>query len=266
VSAGGLTLDHAGAIVRDLRGGADRWIKLGFTLSPETRQRGKMLGRDDDSPWGTANRCAIFRQGYLEIIGVVDPRGYNPWTRFLDRFEGLHLCALRTLSADAAYSMLSARNKTFQPPISRERKIDIDGREESIRFRNIFSRDELCPEGRWIVIEHCTPELLWQDRYLEHANGAKALEEVTLVGSGDLIERITSFAPLTVTVSSPDEFLKLYGWLPPSLPAFGSVTVRFADREVAATLMEASGAKVRRMQQGWFVGPEDSGGFVLKLT
>lgn len=117
-----LGLDHVGALVRDLSAGAARCYKLGFTLSPESRQRGKTPGRDDDSPWATANQCAILRQGYLELIGVVDlQEKYNPWTKFLDRFEGLHLCALRTLSADVTYDALAARTGAFQTPIARER-------------------------------------------------------------------------------------------------------------------------------------------------
>ena len=261
-----LTLDHAGVLVRDLSAGAARWIKLGFTPSPESRQRGKMPGRDDDSPWATANRCAIFRQGYLELVGIVDPQAYNPWTKFLDRFEGLHICALRTPSADAAYKALSARTDAFQAPVPRERTVDVDGRKRTMRFRNIFSRDQVCPEGRWIVIEHCTPELLWQERYLDHPNGAQALDEVTLVGGKDLAKRVSAFAPPGVTVVAPDEFRERYGWLPPSLPAFGAATVRFADREAAARLMQANGATVQRAQHAWYALPEDSNGFVMKLA
>src|SRR5690606_20420635 len=134
---------------------------------------------------------------------------------FLDRFEGLHICALRASSGDAAYAKLSSMGDGFRPPIDRERKIDVDGREETIRFRNIFSRDELFPEGRWIVIEHCTPELIWQERYLDHANGAQALEAVTMVGGPELERRIRPFAPPDVTVVSPEAFVKRYGWKPP---------------------------------------------------
>src|SRR3954466_7158422 len=89
------SLDHLGAIVQDLAAGASRWEKLGFSLSPVSRQGGRMPGRDIDSLWATANRCAIFNKGYLELIGVVDETAFNPWTRFLSRFEGLHLLALR---------------------------------------------------------------------------------------------------------------------------------------------------------------------------
>jgi len=83
-------LDHLGAIVRNLAEGAARWEKLGFALSPTSRQGGKMPDRNEEGPWATANRCAILQKGYLELIGVVDETAYNPWTKFLARFEGLH--------------------------------------------------------------------------------------------------------------------------------------------------------------------------------
>lgn len=137
---------------------------------------------------------------------------------------------------------------------------------DHVRFRNMLSRDQVCPEGRWIVIEHCTPEFLWQERYLDHPNGALALEEVTLVGGEDLPMLVSVFAPSNVAVSAPDEFRARYGWIPPSLPAFGAATVRFADREAVARLMEANGAAVRRAQRTWFVIPDDGNGFVMKLA
>ena len=39
------------------------------------------------------------------------------------------------------------------------------------------ARDDHWPEGRYIVIEHQTPDILWQPDLLVHANGAKALVE-----------------------------------------------------------------------------------------
>src|SRR3954466_12478774 len=142
------SLDHLGAIVRDLATGAARWEKMGFTLSPTSRQSGRMPGRDEEGPWATANRCAIFRTGYLELIGVVDATCFNPWTRFITRFEGLHLLALRVPNADGAFATLSARTGTLNPPVQRARNLDVGGIEKTMRFRNIFSRDEAYPEGR----------------------------------------------------------------------------------------------------------------------
>jgi len=283
------SLDHAGAIVPDLVAGAARWERLGFRLSPLSRQRGRLPGRDEESPWATANRCAIFQQGYLELIGVVDDHAFNPWARFLERFEGLHLLALRVPSADAAWPALSshpALATLLDAPVQRARKLDVDGREQTMGFRNIFSRDAHCPEGRYILIEHQTPAYLWQTRYLSHPNGALALDGVVLCAERDpsleaRLGGLTASAPKQgtggsidflppgggrITLCTPDVFKARWGSLPAALPAFAAVEVRFADRVRAARLMEDNGVPVERVGEDWFVKPADTGGFVLSLT
>ena len=279
------SLDHLGAIVTDLAAGAARWQKLGFLLSPVSRQRGRMLSRDDEGPWATANRCAIFKQGYLELIGVVDPALFNPWTRFIGRFEGLHLLALRVPNADDAYAGLARRTDTLNAPVQRARKLDVDGTERTMRFRNIFSRDEAYPEGRYIVLEHQTPEYLWQPRYQAHPNGALALE-AALVCADDVpaqatrLETITGVPPVrgaggVLRFSAPgggaielfdaEAFGTRYGWRPAALPCFAGVEVRFADRERAAGVMEDNGVPVQRSGE-WLVAPAHTNGFLLRLT
>ncbi|MBK6982083.1 MAG: VOC family protein [Betaproteobacteria bacterium] len=114
-------LDHAGVIVRDLEITAQAWESMGFQLTPPSRQRGRMPDRDEPGPWATANRCAVFREGYLELIGVVDASCFNPWGPFLDRFEGMHILALRVDSADDAWKGLGripALADRFAPPCS----------------------------------------------------------------------------------------------------------------------------------------------------
>jgi hypothetical protein len=279
------SLDHMGAIICDLAAGAARWKKLGFLLSPVSRQRGRMPGRDEDGPWATANRCAIFRQGYLELIGIVDAAAFNPWTKFLARFEGLHLLALRVPDADAAYAELAKRTTTLNAPVQRERKLDVDGVEATMRFRNIFSRDESYPEGRYIVLEHQTPDYLWQPRYQAHPNGALALE-AALVCADDAhaqaarLEPILGVAPSkgengalifhppqggTIELHGVASFEARYGWRPQALPAFAGVEVRFADRVQAATLMGENGIPVEYQGDEWFVAPQYTNGFILRL-
>jgi hypothetical protein len=279
------SLDHLGAIVSDLAAGAARWEKLGFLLTPVSRQRGKMPGRIEDGPWATANRCAIFRQGYLELIGVVEPALFNPWTRFLARFEGLHLLALRVPNADAAFAHLAKRTDTLNEPVQRARNLDVAGREETMRFRNIFSRDEAYPEGRYIVLEHQTPEYLWQPRYQTHPNGAlalasalvcaddveaqrKRLETVTGVDAKQGPDGVLRFSPPgggAIELFEGAAFERRYGWRPAALPRFAGVEVRFADRARAAGLMEDNGVPVRRGDE-WLVAPEHTNGFLLRLT
>lgn len=267
-----LSLDHLGCIVRDLAAGAARWERLGFTLSPVSRQRGAVPGAQGMQPWASANRCAIFRQGYLELIGLVDPSAHNPWERFLARFEGLHLLALRCANADATYAALAPRAPFLAPPVQRERVLEVDGAERTMRFRNIFSRDADCPEGRYIVIEHQTPEYLWQPKFLQHENGAQALTAATVVaddpgvanGTHTCVGRLAALEGVPAVVSTA-EFASRYGWRPQS-PAFAAVTVSFADLDRTARMMETRGIPLHRAGGELWIGPETTNGFTMQLA
>ena len=175
------SLDHLGWIGPDLAAGAAAWERLGFTLSRTSPQMG-FTGPDGAlEPWASANRCAVFEQGYLELIGIIAPERFNPWTAYLVRGAGAHIAAFRVDEADVAYPPLADRVDGFDPPVQRRRMAPLglheDGGEAEMRFRNIFSQDDHWPEGRYIVIEHQTPDILWQPDLLVHANGAKALVE-----------------------------------------------------------------------------------------
>ncbi|MDE0408132.1 MAG: VOC family protein, partial [Alphaproteobacteria bacterium] len=161
-----LPLDHTGQMRADLDAGAAAWERLGFLLSPETPQQGAVPGASGMQPWATANRCALFHEGYLELIGIHAPDRFNPWTSFMARHEGIHIAAFRCASADEAWPGMAAQG--FAPPVQRARSTPAG----EMRFRNIFSEDARWPEGRIIVIEHQTPEILWRPELLEHPNGA----------------------------------------------------------------------------------------------
>ena len=71
---GDLSLDHVGFMLRDLDAGVERWEKLGFKLSRRSPQMGRVPGETEMAPWATSNHCAMFREGYLELIGVTNRR------------------------------------------------------------------------------------------------------------------------------------------------------------------------------------------------
>jgi len=174
-----MSLDHLGWIAPDLAASTARWRNLGFTLSRQNRQMGFTGPGGALENWATANRIVAFREGYLELIGVIDAAARNPWTAYLARGEGPQIAAFRVPEADAAYPAIAAAVPGFDPPVQRRRmaalgQTEADG-EIEMGFRNIFSQDEHWPEGRFIVIEHQNPEAIWQPNMLEHANGAKAL-------------------------------------------------------------------------------------------
>jgi hypothetical protein len=260
-----LTLDHVGAIAHDLDAAAARWQRLGFTLSPMSRQRGAVPGQTGMQPWASANRCAIFRKGYVEQIGIVDRNAFNPWQRFLDRFEGLHLLALRCANADRAYQRLVPVAPFLSAPIARERKLTYRGDERTMRFRNIFSRDDQCPEARYIVIEHQTPELLWQDEFMDHENGAYALEDVMIVADDPAVARRAAALDGVPQLESSSAFAQRYGWKPP-LPAVAAITVSFDDCGRAIELMASRGIIAHRSGDDCWLTPDQTTGFVMRLA
>lgn len=263
-AASALTLDHVGVITRDLAAGAARWERLGFTLSPMSRQRGAVPGKAGMQPWASANRCAVFRKGYLELIGIVDAAAFNPWQRFIERFEGIHLAALRCDEADRAYARLRPTATFLDAPIARERKLEYRGAEHTMRFRNIFSRDAECPEGRYIVIEHQTPELLWQPELMAHENGALGLEEVVIVADDDAVSKRARALDGVPKVMSPDAFAARFGHRP-SVPSFAAITISFADPDRAIHLMQARGIVPRREGSTVWLAPEDTNGALMVL-
>lgn len=280
-----LDLDHIGCIVNDLAAGAAKWERLGFTLTPRSKQRGAVPQREGFHPWATANRCAIFGNTYLELIGVIDAAAYNPWARFIGKNEGLHILALRCDDANAAHEALSSRTDALAPPVPRERVLDVAGEARTMRFRNIFSRDEIWPEARYLLIEHQTPDYLWQPRYQHHENGATELVDVTLVAQkprallsrfetlgagceeradGSLAAKLPGRGHLYIV--SATAFAQAYGYLPEARSALHALTVGFRDLARTLALLASRGVRVRESARGHWLGPEDANGFVMHLV
>ena len=256
-----LDLDHTGCIASSLDEAAAHWERLGFTLTPVSRQRGAVPGREGFHPWATANRCAILGSSYLELIGTVDAACFNPWQHFLERGEGLYLFALRCADADDAHAELSKRTDALRPPVPRERVLDVDGEPRTMRFRNIFSRDDAWPEARYLVIEHQTPEYLWQPRYQAHDNGARELVSVTFVGD-DLDSRMQAFGAErtgsgawklpgrgAVSIMSRAAWRDTYGY-DAARTGMHAMTVGVADLASTLRSLEQRGVDVHRSAAG----------------
>lgn len=260
-----LTLDHVGAVARDLQAASERWQRLGFTLSPVSHQRGAIPGQTGMHPWASANRCAIFRQGYVEQIGIVDDAAFNPWARFLERFEGLHLLALRCADADRAYQRLAPRAAFLTAPIARERRLTYRCAEHTMRFRNIFSRDADCPEGRYIVIEHQTPELLWQEALMTHDNGARGLEAVVIASDDPAVAERAAALDGIPQVLSRAAFARRYG-LTPAEATIAAVTISFDALDRAIEMMRNRGIIPHRDGDRHWLDPTQTTGFVMELV
>jgi hypothetical protein len=195
-----LALDHVGICVRDPAPVWAAWERLGFALSPIAQQSGRRTPDGPVEPFGTGNRCAFLRHGYVEMLGILDPALFaNGVDRFVARYEGMHILALGIGEAEENLARLR-RGGLDIPGISwLQRPVEPGG--PIARFARLPFPD--APEGRVQLIRHLTPELVWDQRWMEHRNGAEALETAILV-SAEPAETTARLALLAGIPAEPD--------------------------------------------------------------
>ncbi len=291
-----VALDHVGVAARDLPPLLAQYQRLGFDLSPLAQQSGK---RTPDGPvelFGSGNRCAFFRHGYVELIGIVDPTLYpNAVDQFVARYHGLHIAAFAMADADANLARLRAGGLAIPGVAYLERPVEAGG--PIARFARLPFPD--APEGRVQLITHLTPELVWQDRWMNHANKVDALEALVLACANPA-ETAARFSRLTGLAVVPDPtggFLLelpgmagaagpnapvlrtqvrmlpaeavarvLPGVVAPTLPFMAGMVLRTSDGNAAARQVLA-GLPLREMPGGaLLVPPEHAGGAAILFT
>jgi hypothetical protein len=238
------------------------------------------------APWATSNHCAMFERGYLELIGVTNLENFNPWTAFLDRFEGPHITALRCEEADRTYVALSGRIDHFDPPLQRLRNAPYGDGERPFKFRNIFSQDAHFPEGRYIIIEHQTPEVIWQEELTVQPNGAKSLSELIFCADAQsgLLDRLARISGESPSKAEGRELLELsgggqlsvidaagfavrYPGAPePSQPAVAAAVIGVESLVHLAAMLEENGVLFHRSARAsLWVGSEEANGAVVEF-
>jgi hypothetical protein len=170
-----LVLDHIAHWVPDPAAANAALVELGFCVTPFSAQR---VG-DPPVSAGTGNHCVMLEQGYLEFLA---PTGETPNAATLragiQRYTGVHLIAFGTNDPADDHRRLAANGFAPLEPVRLSRTLDTQAGEATARFTVVRTPAGAMPEGRVQFVEHHTPELLWQSRYLAHANGALALARV----------------------------------------------------------------------------------------
>ena len=139
------------------------WERLGFALTPLALHKGA----------GTGNRCAMLRQGYIELIATIDPsRPSATLARFLAHHPGIHIVTF-AIADEAAAAARLARAGLPANPVASARATD----GPPARFIRLALADA---DPRLQLLRHLTPELVWQPRFLTHPNHAVALECVVM--------------------------------------------------------------------------------------
>ena len=290
-----LALDHLGVAARDLAPMCAAYERLGFTLSPIAQQSGR---RRPDLPvekYGSGNRCAFLKHGYIELIAILDPALFdNNLNAFLARYPGVHILALAMLDEEANLQRLRAAGLDIPGVAYLERPVEAGG--PIARFARLPFPDP--PEGRVQLIRHLTPELVWQDRWMDHANKAEVLEAAILCADNpaETAARLSRLSGLPVEPDPAGGFLLrlpgaagaagpkapaletrvrvltpealatvLPGVTPPASPCMAGMVVRTADGAAAARRILA-GIPVREAPEGIMVPPEFAAGAAIVFT
>ncbi|MEQ9642131.1 MAG: VOC family protein [Alphaproteobacteria bacterium] len=280
-----LELDHVGIVVADLDAAQATFTKLGFQVTERSYHQGSPKAGDPVQPMGSANHCAMFEQGYLEIMGIWNPDLWSTAAEMLAHYEGLHIIASRNYDAVATHAALSSRLPGLPAPRILRREIEVDGKTETLEFHNIVTERAAMPEARFIVIEHKTPDLLWRPEQMAHPNGVVAIDDAYLCPSdfSEAVARIARLFDLSpelpeaglarfqlarsqLSVYDDSAFARAYpGIRPPMRPSSMGCAFRVRDLKATRKVFQANGVAFNEASGGIWVGPPVSHGTVLSF-
>ncbi len=166
-------LDHLIYGVADLEAARAQFRRLGFVVTPRGRHKG----------WGTANYCVMLPQGYIELLGIIDPSQFsNNLDRFLAaRGEGLLGIALGTEDTGALAASLTERGLHPDGPHALARLLETEGGEPvEPAFSLLRLPPEELPAINGFFVQHLTPDLLRQPGWDTHPNAVTGIASVTI--------------------------------------------------------------------------------------
>lgn len=169
-------IDHLVVLVRDLDAAADRWMRLGFTLTPRGLHSAHM---------GTANHCVMFGKDYVELLGVLTPTpGNAPWRERLSQREGGGAMALTTADARATAERLLSLGMSAGPVLDFARPVNLGagpGPGTGEAAFAIARASGFADAGLDVFFcQHKTPDMVWRADWQDHPNGAQALAGVAM--------------------------------------------------------------------------------------
>jgi hypothetical protein len=244
-------LDHVGWFVPDMDEASTALGQLGFPLTPFTVH---MNEQPDGSrvPSGTANRCAMIRRGYLEVLTRV-PEVDSAITEQMDaglaRYTGLHLIAFTVADTEAVTARLRETGFAPEAPIALRRPMPLDdGGEGTAAFSVIRLPSDAMAEGRVQVLSQDTPDVVWQPSVTADENGLDMLSGLLICAEDPeeaaiRYERFTGCARTAagngfrialdrgqISICTPADCAKILpGIHIPSMPFIAAASIRSAD-------------------------------------
>ncbi|MBM3359149.1 MAG: VOC family protein [Betaproteobacteria bacterium] len=261
-AAGELSLDHVAHFVPHVEAASASLEKLGFTATPFSAHSHRLEPGGPLTPAGAGNVCVMLERGYLEIVTpTADTPLATQLRTAIRRHVGVHMIAFGTAAPEADHARLEKAGYAPLPPVALQREIGTVNGTGLVRFTVVRTAPGSMPEGRIQFCLHHTPELLWQARWIEHANRATGLTAVILCVedpqeaaqryaryTGLLAQRSGSVWRLTTArgcLLFIDEktLLRRLDLAPPALPWIAGYVLESAD-------IDATGDYLRRCDAG----------------
>lgn len=235
---GFLNLDHVASFVPD-RDSCHRALEaLGFAPAPFSLQYHRLAPDGDLLAAGTGNHCVMLEAGYLEyLVPIADTPVAAQLRGAIERYVGVHSIVFGTGAAAADHARLE--HGGFEPlaPIALQRDVDTMQGRATARFTVVRVPPGAMAEGRIQFCQHHTEQFVWQERWLDHPNGAVGLQGVFLCVAepGSAARRYARFTGVEprcvdddvwrlvlqrgrVELFSPASFQRRFGIEPPSVP------------------------------------------------
>lgn len=199
---GEIFLDHVAHFVPAIEPAAAALERCGFRLTPFTVQTNREGG--NTVPSGTGNRCAMLKNGYIELLAAIHDTPLAAQLRErLCHHVGLHLAAFSTADAGAEHRRLGAAGFATLPLVDMRRPVTLGDTTDDARFTIARIAHGAMPEGRTQFLTHHTERLVWRPDYLDHPNGAEMLEALW-VAADDPAEPAARFARFTGRAAERD--------------------------------------------------------------
>lgn len=263
---GQIFLDHVAWMAPDMDAASAAFERLGFPLTPYSVHGDRDPVSGTLVPTGSANRLAMLRTGYLEILTSVSGADTDV-TRHLHaciaRHVGVHLVAFTVADAEAESARLRQAGFEILPTVNLRRTIEAeDGGEAEVAFTVIRARLGSIPEGRIQTLTHHTPEHMWQRRYIAAANGIDTLSEVIFAvdAPAESAERLARFTDRPIGLEgdrpvirldrgcvrflTPEGVAEAYGGLPaPPPPAIAGLVFTASDLAKSRAFLGSRGIR-----------------------
>jgi len=193
-----LPIDHVVVLTNDLDNAGTAFENVGFHVTPIAKHSAAM---------GTANRCVMLNDTYIEILAIIEKTEANAnWRKLLENGSGLRGIALRSKDVEADVRAYNDKDIETEAIRHFSRQTETGG----LRFSISRFKDGVTPAYQCLLCQHHTPELLWTSDVIEHPNGAQRLISVATPNASEL-EVLSSDCVADISISTGRNRLTISG-------------------------------------------------------